>query len=140
MSSTSFWTVNLTRNFITIYKFALLTGLILTNSVFATEIVSTQNQLTIAAINNQKELFSVRELHNMGASGVQEIDYVVNCSNQTLALSGFALMTEKGRLISNEPATQSASLAFYKPVIDHGQKITNSACNNLVTMNSSTPK
>jgi len=90
MSSTSFWTVNLTRNFITIYKFALLTGLILTNSVFATEIVSTQNQLTIAAINNQKELFSVRELHNMGASGVQEIDYVVNCSNQTLALSGFA--------------------------------------------------
>jgi hypothetical protein len=62
----------------------------LTNSVFATEIVSTQNQLTIAAINNQKELFSVRELHNMGASGVQEIDYVVNCSNQTLALSGFA--------------------------------------------------
>ena len=140
MSSTSFWTVNLTRNFITIYKFALLTGLILTNSVFATEIVSTQNQLTIAAINNQKELFSVRELHNMGASGVQEIDYVVNCSNQTLALSGFALMTEKGRLISNEPATQSASLAFYKPVIDHDQKITNSAWNNLVTMNSSSPK
>jgi len=49
-------------------------------------------------------------------------------------------MTEKGRLISNEPAIKSALLAFYKPVIDHDQKITNSACNNLVTMNSSTPE
>lgn len=56
-----------------IYKFALLTSLILTNSIFATEIASTQNQLTIGVIKNQKELFSVRELHNMGASGVQEI-------------------------------------------------------------------
>ena len=49
-------------------------------------------------------------------------------------------MTEKGRLISSDPATKSASLALNKPVIDHGQKITKSAFNNLVTMNSSTPK
>ena len=123
-----------------IYKFALLTGLVLTNTVFATETASTLDPLTIAAINDQKGLFNVRELHDMGVSGVQEIDYVVNCSNQTIALSGFALMTAKGRLTSIESVSKSTSLSFYKPVIDHDQKIANSVCNNLVTMNSSASK
>ncbi|MFZ4473536.1 MAG: hypothetical protein ACOYOX_12265, partial [Limnohabitans sp.] len=33
-------------------------------------------------------LANVREFHDMGKSGVQQIDYVVNCSNQTMAMSG----------------------------------------------------
>lgn len=121
-------------------KFIFLTGLILTNTVFATETASMQNVLTIAAINNQKDIFNVRELHDMGVSGVQEIDYVVNCSNQTLALSGFAVMTAKGRLTSNEPGADRASLNFYKPVIEHDQKMSNRVCNNQVTMNNTVPE
>jgi len=76
----------------------------------------------------------------MGSSGAQQIDYVVNCSNQTLALAGFAVMTSKGRLTSNSPAPTSDNLSFYKSMIEHDQKITSIVCKNLVTLNTSTAK
>ena len=120
-----------------ITKFALLTGLILTNTAFATDTAAIHNHLTIAAIDQQKGLFNVRELHDMGSSGVQQIDYVVNCSNQTLALAGFAVVTSKGRLTSNSPAATSATLSFYKPMIEHDQRIASNVCGNLLTLNTS---
>ena len=122
-----------------ITKFALLTGLILTNTAFATDTAAIHNHLTIAAIDQQKGLFNVRELHDMGSSGVQQIDYVVNCSNQTLALAGFAVMTSKGRLTSNAPPTTSSTPSFYKPVIEHDQRIASNVCGNL-PMNTSSAK
>jgi len=94
--------------------------------------------LIIAVIDQQKGLFNARELHDMGPSGVQQIDYVVNCSNQTLALAGFAVMTSKGRLTSNAPPTTSSTLSFYKPVIEHDQRIASNVCGNLLTLNTST--
>jgi len=120
-----------------ITKFALLTGLILTNTAFATDTAAIHNHLTIAAIDQQKGLFNVRELHDMDLSGVQQIDYVVNCSNQTMALTGFAVMTSKGRLTSNYPAATSSTLSFYKPVIEHDQRIASNVCGNLLTLNTS---
>jgi hypothetical protein len=120
-----------------ITKFALLSGLILTNTAFATDTAAIHNNLTIAAVDQQKGLFNVRELHDMGSSGVQQIDYVVNCSNQTLALAGFAVMTSKGRLTSNAPPTTSATLSFYKPLIEHDQRIASNVCGNLLRMNTS---
>jgi len=117
-------------------KFALLTGLILINTAFAAETPAVTNGLTIAVIDQQKGLFNVRELHDMGSSGVQQIDYVVNCANQTLALTGFTVITSKGRLTSLAPSTTSPTLSFYKPVIEHDQRITSKVCGNLVTMNS----
>ena len=119
-----------------ITKFALLTGLILTNTAFGTETPAVNSGLTIAVIDQQKGLFNVRELHDMGSSGVQQIDYVVNCANQTLALTGFAVITSKGRLTSVATATTSPALSFYKPLIEHDQRIASSVCGNLVTMNS----
>jgi hypothetical protein len=123
-----------------ITKFALLTGLILTNTAFATDTAAIHNNLTIAAIDQQKGLFNARELHDMGSSGLQQIDYVVNCSNQTLALAGFAVMTSKGRLTSNAPPTSSSTLSFYKPVIEHDQRIASNVCGNLLTLNNSVAK
>jgi hypothetical protein len=120
-----------------ITKFALLTGLILTNTAFATDTAAIHNHLTIAAIDQQKGLFNARELHDMGSSGLQQIDYVVNCSNQTLALAGFAVMTSKGRLTSNAPPTSSFTPSFYKPVIEHDQRIASNVCGNLLTLNTS---
>ena len=120
-----------------ITKFALLSGVILTNTAFATDTAAMHNNLTIAAVDQQKGLFNVRELHDMGSSGVQQIDYVVNCSNQTLALAGFAVMTSKGRLTSNAPPTTSATLSFYKPLIEHDQRIASNVCGNLLRMNTS---
>jgi hypothetical protein len=116
-------------------KFALLTGLILINTAFAAETPAVTNGLTIAAIEQQKGLFNVRELHDMVSSGVQQIEYVVNCSNQTLALAGFAVITSKGRLTSNTSPTTSATLSFYKPMIEHDQRIASNVCKNLVTLN-----
>ena len=123
-----------------ITKFALLTGLILTNTAFATETPAVNSGLTIAVIDQQKGLFNVRELHDMGSSGVQQIDYVVNCANQTLALTGFAVITSKGRLTSVATSTTSPTLAFYKPLIDHDQRIASSVCGNLVTMSTAVSK
>jgi hypothetical protein len=123
-----------------ITKLALLTGLILTNTAFASDTAATHNRLNIAAIDQQKGLFNVRELHDMGSSGVQQIDYVVNCSNQTLALAGLAVITSKGRLTSNAPPTTSSTLSFYKPVIEHDQRIASNACSNLLRMNTSAAK
>ena len=119
-----------------ITKFALLTGLILTNTAFATKTPAVKSGLTIAVIDQQKGLFNVRELHDMGSSGVQQIDYVVNCANQTMALTGFSVITSKGRLTSVATATTSPSLSFYKPLIEHDQRIASSVCGNLVSMNS----
>lgn len=120
-------------------KLIVLTALALTHAAFAADtgssmsLASTPNHLTIAAINDEKGMFSVRELHDMGTSGVQQIDYVVNCANQTLALAGFAVVNSKARLISN--ANSSSTLSFYKPAIEHDQAITSNVCKKLVTMN-----
>ena len=122
-----------------ISKLFVLTGLVLANVAFAADttsgisLASTPNHLTVATINDDKGMFSVRELHDMGTSGVQQIDYVVNCANQTLALAGFAVVNSKARLTSN--AKSSSVLSFYKPVIEHDQKIASNVCNKLVTMN-----
>jgi len=84
-----------------------------------------------------KSLVNVREFHDMGQSGVQQIDYVVNCSTQTMAMAGFQIL--KGHDIASvgfiAPKTQQ--LSFYKPVIDHDLKIANNVCEKQVAMNNS---
>ena len=70
------------------------------------------------AAYNSNGLANVREFHDMGKSGVQQIDYVVNCSNQTMAMSGFQILVG----LDSEPlgyvAPKSQPVAFYKPAID----------------------
>ena len=39
------------------------------------------------ATNDFKGYNKIREFHEMGTSGVQQIDYVVNCSNGTMAMA-----------------------------------------------------
>ena len=90
------------------------------------------------AAYNSNGLANVREFHDMGKSGVQQIDYVVNCSNQTMAMSGFQILVG----FDSEPlgyvAPKSQPLAFYKPAIDHDLKISNNACGNQLAYNSFT--
>lgn len=84
-----------------------------------------------------KELVSVREFHDMGQSGVQQIDYLVNCSNQTMAMVSFQVL--KGFDIASVGylAPQNQNLSFYKPVIDHDLKIASNVCEKQVAMNNS---
>jgi len=85
---------------------------------------------------NSQALVNVREFHDMGLSGVQQIDYLVNCSNQTMAMVGFQVL--KGYDIASvgylAPKTQQ--LSFYKPVIDHDLNIASNVCEKQVAMNS----
>lgn len=87
------------------------------------------------AADNSQGLTKVRVFHDMGQSGVQKIDYVVNCADQTLALAGFSVLTDKGRLPVRAVEPTSADLSFYKPMIDHDKNITKNTCEKRMAMN-----
>ena len=129
-----------------ISKFVVLTALTLSNTAFASESIqsihhdSTQDNLAVFAINEKIGTFHVRESYDMGISGVQQIDYIVDCENKTMALVNFALQTTKGRLTSNKTEDDSADINFYLPKYEHDQRISNNVCNKLVTLNISVSK
>ena len=83
-------------------------------------------------------LANVREFHDMGKSGVQQIDYVVNCTNQTMAMSGFKVLVGYDSAPLGYVAPKSQPLSFYKPVIDHDLKIASNACGNQLAFNNYT--
>lgn len=98
-------------------------------------IASKQSTLTYAALNTSKGMGHVREFHDMGASGVQQIDYVVNCTNQTMAMSSFQILTAPGNLPVGFVSTPSKDLSFYKPVIEHDKQIARNVCEKQMAMN-----
>ena len=83
-------------------------------------------------------LANVREFHDMGKSGVQQIDYVVNCTNQTMAMSGFQILVGYDSATLGYVAPKTQPLSFYKPVIDHDLKIASNACGNQLAFNNVT--
>ena len=129
-----------------ISKFVVLTALTLSNTAFASESIqsihhdSTRDNLAVFAINEKIGTFHVRESYDMGMSGVQQIDYIVDCENKTMALVNFAVQTTKGRLTSNKTEDDSADISFYLPKYEHDQRISNNVCNKLVTLNISVSK
>ena len=123
-----------------ISKFIFTTGILLTNLAFATDDSLGKTDLSIAAISMDKGLFHVREMHDMGKDGTQHIDYIVDCSKQTMALAGFSIISTNGKLKSTVPSSSPSTLAFYRPVIDQDKKITQNTCIKLLTMNSAASK
>ena len=130
--------------------FALLTGLIMANVTFAATqdnsavvsdkentvmLTSNKNTWAVVALNEKQGMTKVREFHDMGASGVQQIDYVVNCENQTLALAGFTVLTEKGPLPARATKAAVSDLTFYKPVLEHDKSIAGNICEKRMAMN-----
>lgn len=131
-----------------IRNIALIAGLLMSGVSFAannTAVVSDQENAvliasakdtwSVVALDNTKGLTKVREFHDMGDSGVQQIDYVVNCADQSMALAGFAVLTSKGRLPVRVVEPTFAELSFYKPVIDHDKNIANNICEKRLAMN-----
>ena len=103
----------------------------------AVMISTSKDSWTMVALNTDKGMVKVREFHEMGDSGVQQIDYVVNCSEQSLALAGFAVLTSTGRLPAKASEPSFNQLSFYKPAISHDRNIANNACENRVALNGS---
>ena len=135
-----------------INKIALVSGLFLANVAFAASqdntavisdkdnavmIATAKDTWSMVAMNANQGLTKVREFHEMGASGVQQIDYVVNCADQTLALAAFTVITATGSMPDRSVEPTFAELSFYKPVISHDINITANACENRVAMNGS---
>ena len=87
------------------------------------------------AAYNANGLANVREFHDMGKSGVQQIDYVVNCGNQTMAMSGFQIHTAQGSLFPKESIGAGRVLNFYAPVIEHDKQIAANVCGKLMALN-----
>jgi hypothetical protein len=90
------------------------------------------------AAYNPNGLANVREFHDMGKSGVQQIDYVINCKSQTMAMSGFQILVGYDSATLGYVAPKTQQLSFYKPVIDHDLKIASNACGNQLAFNNLT--
>ena len=86
---------------------------------------------------NTQALVNVREFHDMGQSGVQQIDYLVNCNNQTMAMAGFQVLKGFDVAPVGYVAPKTQELSFYKPVIDHDLKIASNVCQKQVAMSNS---
>lgn len=108
---------------------------LVTDSENAVMIATASNTWSMVAMNNTAGLTKVREFHDMGESGVQQIDYVVNCADSTLALAGFSVLTSLGAVPARSVEPTFSELSFYKPVIQHDQSIANNVCDKRMAMN-----
>ena len=76
----------------------------------------------------QKGMSKVREFHDMGVAGVQQLDYVVSCTNGKLALASFKVLTAMAPDIGEATEPSIGALSFYQPVIQHDKNIVDNVC------------
>jgi hypothetical protein len=82
----------------------------------------------VVATNQVNGMTKMREFYDMGTLGLQQIDYVVNCADQKLAMAGFAVIPTMSAK-SDSPNNRSyADLSFYTPVIHHDKNIVDNVC------------
>ncbi len=87
------------------------------------------NSWTVISMENSKQMSNVRKFFDMGANGVQQIDYVVNCSNKSVALAGFKVLKSAANAPSGPMAVSSYDdLSFYMPKLDIDRNVANTAC------------
>lgn len=97
--------------------------------------VVAENTWAVVAANSSKGLTKLREFHDMGEAGVQQIDYVVNCSNRKLSMANFQVLTEMNAKTSDVTERSLAELKFYQPVIQHDINIVDNVCGGRLAMN-----
>jgi hypothetical protein len=97
-------------------------------------VVVAENTWAVVATNSNKGLTKLREFHDMGDAGVQQIDYVVNCSNRKLSMADFKVL--KGMATQNTKDSERvvAELSFYQPVIQHDINIVDNVCGGKLAM------
>lgn len=97
--------------------------------------VVAENTWAVVAANSSKGLTKLREFHDMGEAGVQQIDYVVNCSDRKLSMANFQVLTEMNAKTSDVTERSLAELKFYQPVIQHDINIVDNVCGGRLAMN-----
>ncbi|MFM7226730.1 MAG: hypothetical protein ACKO10_04185 [Betaproteobacteria bacterium] len=110
------------------------TNAIISDKEEAVTFTVADNTCAVVAANSTKGLTKMREFHDMGDAGVQQIDYVVNCSNRKLSMANFQVLTEMSA--KTEVADRSmGDLKFYQPVIQHDINIVDNVCGGRLAMN-----
>ena len=102
-------------------------------------IADSSNSWTVISMDSGREMSKVRKFFDMGANGVQQIDYVVNCNNKSVALAGFNVLKSTESAPSGPMAVPSFDdLSFYMPQLDIDRNVANTACDKRLAM-SATP-
>jgi hypothetical protein len=92
-------------------------------------VATSGNSWTVISMENSKHMSKVRKFFDMGASGVQQIDYVVNCANKSVALAAFQVLKPSENLPSGPMNVPSYDdLSFYKPKLEIDRNVANTAC------------
>ena len=134
--------------------FLVLTALIASNTVLADSrgehatiadnepvmvVANTSTSWTVISMESSRGMSKVRKFFDMGASGVQQIDYVVNCANKSVALAGFSILKSSENAPAGPMATPSYDeLSFYTPKLDIDRNVANTACDKRLAMSEST--
>lgn len=93
-----------------------------------------ENTWAVVAANSSKGFTKLREFHDMGDAGVQQIDYVVSCSNRKLSMADFKVLTGMSAKNTQNNDRGIAELSFYKPVIQHDINIVDNVCGGKLAM------
>lgn len=96
------------------------------------------NTWAVVATNSNKGLTKLREFHDMGDAGVQQIDYVVNCNNRKLSMADFKVLTAMSPQNKQTTEREVADLSFYQPVIQHDINIVENVCGGKLAMGKAT--
>lgn len=130
----------------------VLTALIASNTVLANAVdeqatisdsapvvlAASGNSWTVISMESNRGMSKVRKFFDMGASGVQQIDYVVNCSNKSVALAGFSILKSSENAPAGPMATPSYDdLSFYAPKLDIDRNVASTACDKRLAMSQS---
>jgi hypothetical protein len=98
-------------------------------------ISGTGNNWTMIAQDSTYQMAKVRKFFDLGANGAQQIDYVVNCSDKSVALAGFQVLKSSDSAPSANAAVPSFDdLSFYKPVLEIDRNAANTACDKRLAM------
>jgi len=97
--------------------------------------VVAENTWAVVAANSSKGLTKLREFHDMGEAGVQQIDYVVNCSNRKLSMANFQVLTQMNAKTIDVAERSLSELKFYQPVIQHDINTVDNVCGGRLAMN-----
>lgn len=96
------------------------------------------NTWAVVATSSNKGLTKLREFHDMGDAGVQQIDYVVNCNNRKLSMADFKVLTAMSPQNKQTTEREVADLSFYQPVIQHDINIVENVCGGKLAMGKAT--
>lgn len=102
-------------------------------------VAASANSWTVISMESNREMSKVRKFFDMGANGVQQIDYVVNCSNKSVALAGFSILKPSENAPSGPMTVPSYDdLSFYTPKLDIDRNVANTACDKRLALSNGT--